>query len=71
MRHDIELKEELTTEMHQEFIGHEIPDLDIRVMGVCGATKRGIPLEDALARYNLTEEEYQGNYERVLHRPYV
>ena len=63
------MREELTTEMHQEFIGDEIPDLDIRVMGVRGATKRGISLEDALKRYNLTENEYLDNFERVLFQP--
>ncbi len=66
---EYELKEELTTEMHQEFIGHEIPDLDIRVMGVRGATKRGVPLKDALRRYDLTEKEYWDNFERVLFSP--
>ncbi len=63
------MKEELTTEMHQEFIGHEIPDLDIRVMGVRGAIKGGMSLEQALKRYNLTEKEYLDNYERVLFQP--
>lgn len=63
------MEEELTTEMHQELIGDEISDLDIRVMGVRGMTKRGYTLEDALKRYNLTEKEYLDNFERVLFQP--
>lgn len=63
------MKEELTTEMHQELIGDEIPDLDIRVMGVRGATKGGLPLDEALERYNLTKKEYEDNFERVLFKP--
>lgn len=63
------MEEELTTEMHQEFLGDEISDLDIRVMGVRGANKGGMPLEDALKKYHLTLKEYQDNFERVLFQP--
>ena len=59
-------KEELTTAMHSEFIGDEIPNLDLRVMGVYGAVGRGIGLSKALKEYNLTEEQYRANVDRVL-----
>lgn len=59
-------KEELTTDMHAEFIGKEIPKLDLYVMGVYGALRRGLSLEDALARYGLSRKEYNDNIERVL-----
>lgn len=59
-------KEELTTEMHSEFIGKEIPKLDLYVMGVFGAMRRGYSLEEALERYGLTREQYEANIERVL-----
>lgn len=59
-------KEELTTEMHSEFIGKEIPKLDLYVMGVYGALRRGMSLEDALKKYGLTREQYEANVERVL-----
>ena len=59
-------KEELTTEMHSEFIGNEIPKLDLRVMGVYGAVARGVSLEVALQKYGLTREQYDANVERVL-----
>lgn len=59
-------KEELTTEMHSEFIGEEIPRLDLYVMGVYGAVARGLPLEEALNRYGLTRKQYEANIERVL-----
>ena len=51
-------KEELTTEMHSEFIGEEIPKLDLYVMGVYGAVARGLPLAEALNRYGLTRKQY-------------
>lgn len=59
-------KEELTTEMHSEFIGDKIPKFDLYVMGVYGAVARGIPLIEALAKYNLTREQYESNIDRVL-----
>lgn len=52
--------------MHSEFLGKEIPKLDISVMGVYGAIARGVSLEDALERYGLTLEQYEQNVERVL-----
>lgn len=59
-------KEELTTDMHAEFIGKEIPKFDLYVMGVYGAVARGVSLEDALKKYGLTREQYEANVERVL-----
>lgn len=59
-------KEELTTEMHSEFIGKEIPKFDLYVMGVYGALRRGMSLKDALKKYGLTREQYEANIDRVL-----
>ncbi len=59
-------KEELTTEMHSEFIGKEIPKLDLYVMGVYGAVARGLSLDEALEKYGLTREQYEKNVDRVL-----
>ncbi len=59
-------QDELTTEMHSEIIGAEIPGLDLRVMSVHGALGRGSSLSEALAKYGLTEEEYNSNIERCL-----
>lgn len=59
-------KEELTTDMHLEFIGSEISKLDLYIMGVYGAVSRGIPLDDALKKYGLTREQYESNKDRVL-----
>ncbi len=59
-------KEELTTEMHSEFIDKEIPKLDLYIMGVYGAVARGTSLEEALNKYGLTREQYETNIERVL-----
>lgn len=40
--------------------------LDTKIMGVFGAMQRGISKEEALAKYKLTEQEYDTNVERVL-----
>lgn len=37
-----------------------------RVMGVYGAMVRGLSKADALAKYGLTEAEYDNNVERVI-----
>lgn len=66
MAKDKRRQEELTTDMHSEFIGSEIPKLDLYVMGVYGAVGRGLPLEDALKKYGLTREQYEANKDRVL-----
>lgn len=60
------LKEELTTAMHSEFMEGEISQFDMRVMGVYGATVRGVPLADALAKYKMTAAVYLANVDRVL-----
>lgn len=59
-------KEELTTEMHAEFMDGEISMNDMKIMGVYGAISRGISKTEALKKYGLTEEEYCANIERVL-----
>lgn len=60
------MKDELTTLMHEEFIGDEIPHMDLMVMSVCGAIRRGVPKKEALAQHNMSEEYYDANVERVL-----
>ena len=59
-------QDELTTDMHSELLGDEIPKLDLYVMGVYGAMRRGASLEEALEKYGLTREEYEANVDRVL-----
>ena len=59
-------KEELTTEMHFDLIGKDIPKFDLYIMGVYGAISRGVSIEDALKKYGLTREQYESNIERVL-----
>lgn len=60
------MAEELTTAMHSEFIGDEIPRLDLEVMAVYGAMKRGLSKQEALAKYQMTEKVYDSNIDRVL-----
>ncbi|MEE6186349.1 MULTISPECIES: hypothetical protein [Chitinophagaceae] len=52
--------------MHSELLGHEINNLDLRVMAVYGAVSRGEKFENALKAYDLTEEQYNDNINRVL-----
>lgn len=60
------MKEELTTKMHSELLGDEISNLDLRIMGVYGATGRGVSLNEALKKYDVTREMYDKNIDRVL-----
>lgn len=60
------MKEEFTTEMHAELIGKEVSNFDLKVMGVYGAVARGVSIEEALKRYELTLEQYEKNIDRVL-----
>lgn len=63
------MAEELTTAMHCEFIGDEIDSSDLEVMAVYGAMKRGLTKQEALAQYQMTEEFYDSNIDRVLLNP--
>lgn len=60
------MKEELTTKMHSEFIGHEISDFDLRIMSVFGAVRGGMSLKEALKEDNILGEEYLQNIDRVI-----
>lgn len=53
------MEEELSTQMHAEFFGDEYTKEEWSAMGVFGALRRGISLEDALAQYGLTECQYR------------
>lgn len=60
------MKEELTTKMHAEFLGDEVTDLELKVMGVYGAVNRKVPLDDALKEYGLSKEQYEEGVEKFL-----
>lgn len=64
-------KEELDTAQHYEFIGdHDgVSEFDFRVFACSGAISRGLSKAKALKKYNLTEDEYDKNIERVLNDP--
>lgn len=63
------MAEELTTKMHEELIGGEISPLDLRVMAVFGAIKRGQDKQAALRENDITEADYDANFDRVLSQP--
>lgn len=60
------MAEELTTAMHEEFIGDEISHNDLKIMGAYGAIRNGASKVKALRKYGLTEGEYDANIDRVL-----
>lgn len=60
------MKEEFTTKMHSELLGDEISNLDLRIMGIYGATGRGVSLNEALKKYDVSREVYDKNIDRVL-----
>ena len=39
---------------------------DLCVMGVCGAIRGGMTIDEALAKYDMTEKFYDENIDRVL-----
>lgn len=51
------MQDEFTTEMHAEMLSGEISWFDMKVLGACGAMRRGLTKEEALKKYGLTEEE--------------
>lgn len=60
------MQDELTTEMHWEFMQDEMTREDFLVMAVVGAMNRGATKAEALKKYGITEEFYEANYERVM-----
>ena len=62
----VPMQEELTTEMHWEFMQCEVPREDFMLMAVVGAMNRGATKADALKEHGLSEEYFDENYERVM-----
>lgn len=60
------MQDELTTEMHWEFMQDEMTGEDFLVMAVCGAMNRGSTKAEALKKYGLSEEYFDANVKRVL-----
>ena len=60
------MQDELTTEMHWEFIENEMTQEDFLVMAVVGAMNRGATKAEALKKHGLSEEYFDANYERVM-----
>lgn len=62
-----QLHEELTTDMHYEFVDDEISYIDFCTLAVYGAMNRGLTKQAALKRYDMTAEYYDANIECCLH----
>ena len=53
------MKEELTTSMHYELLKDEVSEDDIVIWGVYGAIRRGMTVEEACKKYNISVEHYE------------
>ena len=60
------MQDELTTEMHWEFLEGEMPREDFLVIAVVGAMNRGSTKAEALKMYGLSAEFFDANVERVM-----
>ena len=60
------MPDELTTEMHWEFMQGEMSQEDFLVMAVVGAMKRGASKADALKKFGLSERYFDENVVRVM-----
>ena len=64
---ETDMKENLTAKMHYEFLEEKgVNKRDFFIFAAAGAISRGIPKADALKEYNITEEEYDANIDRIL-----
>lgn len=65
------VNDELNTYQHYEFIGShdDVSEFDFRVCAAFGAMSRGINKLEALKKYELTEEQFDKNIQRVLEDP--
>ena len=67
------MKEELTTLMHMEFCRDEQERIELAAMGIEAEVfyHRSTPFEEALKKYNITEEQFWENkpYRRLLDFP--
>ena len=60
------MQDELTAEMHWEFLEGEMTREEFLVMAVVGAMNGGTSKADALKKYGLSEEYFDENVERVM-----
>ena len=60
------MQDELTTEMHWELMQGEMTREDFLVMAVRGAMNRGATKAEALKKYDLSEEYFDSDVERVM-----
>lgn len=63
------MQEELTTDMHYDFMQGEVSKKDFYIASIFGAIKRGIPKEEACSKHGISVEEYDANIDRVLSDP--
>ena len=63
------MKEELTAEMHYDFMKRDVSRFDFKVFAVEGDIRQGKSKEEACKRRGITVEEFDANIERVLSDP--
>lgn len=60
------MKDEFTTAMHAEWLSSEMCETDVKICGVFGAMARGLTKKEALQKYQIDEDYYDQNIDRVL-----
>lgn len=64
------MAEELTTDMHGDFLDDYIPRKDLYVLSVVGAMNRGVSKDVACRIHGISVEYFDKNRERVLSTDY-
>ena len=64
--HPKDKKDELSTEMHYEFMEDSVSREDFMVYAASGAIAKGESKEDACKKYGITTDFYDENIQRVL-----
>lgn len=63
------MQEELTTNMHFDFLQGEVSKKDLYIASIYGAIKRGVPKEKACQQHGISVVDYDSNIDRVLSDP--
>ena len=60
------VKPEMTAEMHYDLLQCECSHLEVMIMGAYSATKKGVSLTDACAKYKISIKDFILHYSEVF-----
>ena len=58
--------DEFTPEMHYEMLQDECSHLEMMIMAASVHMRRGMPKAEALAKFHITERQFDDNYSKVF-----